>query len=271
MKEKDNKNVEKYLRLTPKGVACAALLGVTLEKLKTYEQQGRPLFSMQLLLEVIRDADKKDLLMHRAAEYILKNKFFDSNDSETRNRINLLAFLLADSAIRVDQNLTLVELVKRFGLDTEFVRKALVNKKRNIELLLDELSLTRIRHKGTVEQQTANNKIVHEYLVMSKRAELSTESSLDRTTATDIMHDDELKQVFEPALKPSPPEFSIPIDEDLKAEIDRLWKTKNNAGLRRLKLHIKEGKFDNLSVDLTSTAAQKSHSNLIPNSKIVNR
>jgi hypothetical protein len=167
--------------------------------------------------------------------------------------------------------LTLVELVKKFGLDTEFVRKALVNKKRNIELLLDELSATRSRHKGTVEQQTANNQIVHEYLVMSKRSELSTESPLDRTTTTDIMHDDEPKEVFEPALKPSPPEFFIPIDEDLKAEIDRLWKTKKKAGLRRLKLHIKEGIFDNLSVDLTSTAAQKPHSNLITNSKIVNR
>ena len=62
VKEKDIKNVEKYLRLTPKGVRHVRDPSWVLDwrSFKTYdEQQVRPSFLIQLLLEVIRDADKR--------------------------------------------------------------------------------------------------------------------------------------------------------------------------------------------------------------------
>ena len=58
----------------------------------------------------------------------------------------------ADSVIRIDPNLTLVEIVERFDLDTEYVRRTLLNKKENIDLLLAELSAPR-RPNIIVKQQ----------------------------------------------------------------------------------------------------------------------
>ena len=157
IKERGGSGVEKVIKLTEKGSAAAVILGVKYDKFEkySYKQKTSSLFShqLQMLLNLVKEPDKKDILLKKAMEFFTKNNYFADGNFNKEDLWTIMVLQVISESINAFNDMkTIQEFVKKYNLDAKLLISKLEENRENIDSLL--FRLRSIDNKAQIEKGT---------------------------------------------------------------------------------------------------------------------
>jgi hypothetical protein len=143
MKHKEFTDGGKTVTLTEKGAAVAVLLGISYDQVKNYlnKDPSPSLFNLHTLFDLIREPDKKDHLLQRAVEFLIKKNLYYPNKLGEREKLDLIAYLFADSSSRLDDDRKVYDYLNKVHdyIDIQLFKNTLKRREQFFTALLDKL------------------------------------------------------------------------------------------------------------------------------------
>ena len=143
VKESSSTHGEKSVRLTDKGAATGLLLGASYDKVENYLKESRVASGLQLLVELFKEQDNRDLLLKKGAQFLLDRDWIHKGTLGEKDKMQLIAFLLSDSRVREGfdwKDDDIIELVDAFHLNIRLLLTVLQEKQLIINSLIDRLT-----------------------------------------------------------------------------------------------------------------------------------
>jgi DNA-binding MarR family transcriptional regulator len=149
-KEGDYTGRKKLLSLTEKGAAVSLLLAdknqdylekfneVLKEKLN---ESNLPSPLQQVIYLLKEEPSNREAIANKAIEYWLKNNLFQKDKIDRNKWTYFFLNLVSESDGALRQLESVKKLIEKYGLDKSLIIKTLEEKKRAIDLLIDELEL----------------------------------------------------------------------------------------------------------------------------------
>jgi hypothetical protein len=140
IKEKGGSGVEKVIKLTEKGSAAAVILGVKYDKFEKYSYKQKTSSSsshqLQMLLNLIKEPEKKDILLKKAMEFFTKNNYFGNGNFNKELWTMMVLQVTSESINAFNDIMTIQEFVKKYNLDAKLLKSKLEENRENIDSLL---------------------------------------------------------------------------------------------------------------------------------------
>lgn len=142
VKEKRAADGERIVKLTEKGAAAAILFNIPHSKAEDYLKKNNLASGLEILIDLFRDQNNKDLLLKKGVQYFLEKDWIRKTTLEEKEKMQLITFLLADLLIREKvkvKNNEVLKLINSFHLNSQWLITALQEKRRIIDLLINQL------------------------------------------------------------------------------------------------------------------------------------
>jgi DNA-binding MarR family transcriptional regulator len=145
-KEGDYTGRKKLLSLTEKGAAVSLLLAdknqdyleILKEKLNEWNLRS-PL--QQVIYFLKEEPSNREAITNKAIEYWLKNNLFQRDRIDRNKWTYFFLNLVSESNGALRQLESVKKLIEKYGLDKSLIIKTLEEKKKAIDLLIDELEI----------------------------------------------------------------------------------------------------------------------------------